>query len=127
MPENDAFEVQALDLHSVMIEHGNKAIFEIPEYQRKYNWSKDNIKRLLEDCLEGFSHSESTHIDYTFLGALILSKSLKHADGHRYVVDGQQRLTTLTLLCCALIEEMDTHKDDINSLPQSIKPLIEWN
>ena len=50
---------------------------------------------------------------YTFLGTIILvvEKSEPSFDGNSLsVVDGQQRLTTLILLCCVLIEELFSRK-----------------
>ena len=101
--------------------------FRVPEYQRTYDWNEDNIKRLLEDCLNRFHNlSISNNESYTFLGTLILVKEESEFsfDGTSLsVVDGQQRLITLILLCCALTEELCLRKDDTSSFQG---PTINW-
>ena len=86
--------------------------FVIPDYQRQYDWQQDNIKRLYYDTLNGFQRlADSSNANaFTFLGTLILveekSKERDFAGESVAVVDGQQRLTTLTLFACALTEAL---------------------
>jgi uncharacterized protein with ParB-like and HNH nuclease domain len=70
------------------------AQFAIPVYQREYKWGKDEASELVED-LNSYKDSED---DNLFLGNFILEKS---RDKKTYVVDGQQRLTTVLLLLVA--------------------------
>jgi uncharacterized protein with ParB-like and HNH nuclease domain len=76
--------------------------FAIDEYQREYKWGKENIDELLTDLRDKFFNSYqagdpttkiNTYEDY-FLGSIIISKR----NGINYLVDGQQRVTSLTLL-----------------------------
>ena len=80
--------------------------FAIDEYQREYKWESRHVEELLQDLLGRFRNSYrpgdetkavSGYDDY-FLGSIIVSVR----DGHAYLVDGQQRLTTLTLLLVSL-------------------------
>jgi uncharacterized protein with ParB-like and HNH nuclease domain len=80
--------------------------FSIDEYQREYKWEKENINELLSDLqAKFFSHykpgDETTAVsgygEY-FLGSIIVSKR----NGKNYLVDGQQRVTSLTLLLICL-------------------------
>ncbi len=108
-----------------MESHANRAGFKIPEYQRHYNWNMSNIKRLLEDCLNRFySHSSLKPEDdsslYTFLGTIILVTE-DHEKGpfdgiSLIVIDGQQRLTTLSLICCALIEIIKSSENGLDEV-----------
>lgn len=71
-------------------------VFEIPYYQRSYVWCEDNWARFLED-MEDVSKSERQY----FIGSLIL-KQKPTETGSKYgnireVIDGQQRLTTITI------------------------------
>ena len=108
-----------------MNSHAGRMGFRIPDYQRTYDWKIENIKRLLEDCLHGFDNCwRSTAPSYTFLGTIILvnekqSKERVFDGTSLAVVDGQQRLTTLNLLCCVLIEALIQHQHDISSLNQA--------
>ena len=128
-PEN-LFEAKAESLSGTMGSHAGKVGFKVPEYQRTYDWKKENIKRLLEDCLNGFDNCWQSESSYTFLGTIILVKEQQSQevtfDGTSLVVvDGQQRLTTLSLLCCVLIEALIVHQNDSLSLKGPTKQWID--
>lgn len=80
--------------------------YSIDYYQREYKWQAKQVRELIDDLvgkfLEGYEegHSRSKVADYPryFLGAIIVSRK----DSQGYIVDGQQRLTTLTLLLILL-------------------------
>jgi uncharacterized protein with ParB-like and HNH nuclease domain len=80
----------------------NKTQFVIPVYQRNYDWSTSQCKQLLDDILEvGTSNKMNAH----FIGSVVYvhddvytSSRIKELT----VIDGQQRLTTLTLIYLAL-------------------------
>lgn len=73
----------------------------IPSYQRDYAWRERNMNDLFDDVEEAQEVS-SKH----YLGTFILSKQDENSPVH-HVVDGQQRLTTLTMLLDALIDVVD--------------------
>lgn len=70
--------------------------FEIPSYQRPYSWTTREAQELLDDVIEAMDDGQD---DY-FLGSFVLVK--KPNNKHAEVVDGQQRLTTLTILFAVL-------------------------
>ena len=80
--------------------------YSIDYYQREYKWHEKQIHELVDDLSDKFLEEyDSTHprnkvADYPhyFLGSIIISKK----DSASYVVDGQQRLTSLTLLLILL-------------------------
>jgi len=74
--------------------------FIIPPYQRDYAWETQQIDELFEDISEALQ-TETNH----YIGTFILSKSEKET--FYKIVDGQQRLTTLTMLLDALIDQLD--------------------
>ncbi|APX91775.1 hypothetical protein BWR19_01805 [Halomonas sp. 1513] len=76
--------------------------FRVPDYQRGYAWEASQVKALLDD-LEVLESSKSSGLHYT--GTLVLVPSSDHADEYPVfdIVDGQQRLTTLTMLMNALV------------------------
>ncbi len=78
----------------------NKRFFDIPRYQRGFAWEKQHIRELFEDIIESIE-TGSEH----YLGALVLSKNVLE-DDHYYIVDGQQRIITLTLFICELIRHL---------------------
>ena len=80
----------------------NKTQFIIPVYQRNYDWTVGQCKQLLDDILEvGYSKKMNAH----FIGSIVYI----HNDAYTTsrikeltIIDGQQRLTTLTLIYLAL-------------------------
>lgn len=81
----------------------------VPSYQRDYAWKRRNIDELfadMEEALEAGGH---------YLGTFILSQRSQAEPV--YVVDGQQRLTTLTMILDALIENLE--KESLRSLMHS--------
>jgi uncharacterized protein with ParB-like and HNH nuclease domain len=108
----DLYDAKASHIWDTMTCHANVAGYRVPNYQRTYDWSADNIRRLLDDCLNGFYYlSQGKKEDsFTFLGTLILVREKDKEstfDGTSLsIVDGQQRLTTLTLFLCSLIQEL---------------------
>ena len=80
----------------------NDYVFRIPDYQRPYAWTPEQARDLLDD-LTGFMKASGGDIEDMppyFLGSIVLIKSELAPDAD--VVDGQQRLTTLTVLLSAI-------------------------
>ena len=74
----------------------------IPIYQRKYNWSLDECKQLFED-IQSIGQDENRK-SY-FIGSIVVKKDseeLLDPLAEVTLIDGQQRITTLTLIYCAL-------------------------
>lgn len=74
----------------------------IPIYQRKYNWSLDECKQLFEDILS--IGKDETRKSY-FIGSIVVKKDseeLLDPLAEVTLIDGQQRITTLTLIYCVL-------------------------
>lgn len=126
------FPAKTNSFYDTMTSHGGMAGFRVPEYQRTYDWKpEEQIKRLLEDCLNGFYYlSDSNNAEkYTFLATiiLVLEESETSFDGTSLsVVDGQQRLTTLILVCCTLIEEILLHSEDGTNLANLKRKTVLW-
>lgn len=66
----------------------------IPVYQRNYTWGVPDCKQLLDDILAIIEDSKKTH----FIGSVV---HVKHSDGN-IIIDGQQRITTLSILLLAI-------------------------
>ncbi len=69
--------------------------FLIPEYQRPYVWTPDNVNDLLEDLW--FTYENNPEDEY-FIGSLVLKKITESSFDEYEVLDGQQRLTTFAIL-----------------------------
>ncbi|MFC0044553.1 DUF262 domain-containing protein [Metabacillus iocasae] len=79
---------------------GSRFAFKIPGYQRQYSWEKDQQDQLFEDIKEAMNDEEDSY----FLGSVILQVISQKSDesGVYDVVDGQQRITTLTILLAVM-------------------------
>jgi uncharacterized protein with ParB-like and HNH nuclease domain len=73
--------------------------FEIPPYQRPYAWEEEQARELLSDLLDAMDNRGASGGLY-FLGSIVLVKLPTNAQAR--VIDGQQRLTTLTILLSVL-------------------------
>ena len=117
----DLFEAEAGSFGDTMMAHNGVAGYKIPEYQRQYNWKQEHLRRLLADCLNGFHRlSTSSDPEYTFLGSIIVAKDSRTEptfDGASLiVVDGQQRLTSMILMACAIFQRIREHRTDLLTL-----------
>lgn len=84
---------------------GDEFAFLIPEYQRPYAWTTEQAEELISDLLAMMGDDDTAGVEDLppyFLGSIVLIKEDGKADS--FVVDGQQRLTTLTILLAALRE-----------------------
>lgn len=71
--------------------------YAIPSYQRPYAWTEVQAGELFSDLVDFFTKEKD---DTYFLGSIVLIK--EEGKPHAEVIDGQQRLTTLTILLAAL-------------------------
>ncbi|BAW63302.1 uncharacterized protein HPF72_1450 [Helicobacter pylori] len=74
--------------------------YQIPIYQRPYQWTEENCEKLLDDLF--FNYEDDRESDY-FCGSLVLIAISEDSKAKTYdVVDGQQRLSTFILLAKVL-------------------------
>lgn len=75
---------------------GNGKIYQVPAYQRDYSWKKDNWEDLWNDII-AISEGEAVH----YMGSIVLQNK---GDKVFTIIDGQQRLATLSLVVLATIK-----------------------
>lgn len=80
------------------------ALFLIPVYQRRYSWERAQCEQLLEDLLRVHREGSTSH----FFGSVVLKGSTRGAKTEYVVIDGQQRLTTVSLLLLSLMRLLET-------------------
>ncbi len=92
-------ELKAEEKSILTLFTGDKNQYIIPPYQRPYSWDEEQCRELFDDLLKAF---EDENTNGYFLGNIVIASSRE--DKNRLeVIDGQQRLTTLTLLIKALL------------------------
>lgn len=88
-----AYKSSIFDLLST----GNLAI---PDYQRPYKWTKRNIEELLTDISKAIEEGQKYGKSYKYrIGTILIHNS---QDGKLYIVDGQQRIISIALVCLYL-------------------------
>jgi uncharacterized protein with ParB-like and HNH nuclease domain len=98
--------------------------YQIPDYQRPYDWGDEEIGQLWDDIYSAFESGD----EYYFLGPVILAQT---EDTSLEVVDGQQRLTTLTILFCILrdfhLKSLKGHKNELlkNQVVNAIQSMVD--
>lgn len=98
--------------------------FIIPEYQRPYSWTSDQIDTLFNDiweftCNEGGTEKEGTY----FLGSIVSYEN----EGEQEIIDGQQRITSIFLLLRAIytkLNEPNEKTEKAKNFISKIEPLI---
>lgn len=87
---------------------GGDVQYVLPIFQREYAWEEEEWQTLLDDVVETYNESQNAHHEH-FLGSLVVIEedSKKTLYQSYTLVDGQQRLTSISLLLCALRDSMN--------------------
>ena len=105
----------------------------IPDYQRPYAWGERQVETLLNDLKDVIESEKETYL----LGSLILHKEEQKQNGKKQkylnIVDGQQRLVTLALICKALdggpeflMQEKFPHSESQKNLKNNFSYIQKW-
>lgn len=94
-------------VHTLLSHEGN-LMYRIPPYQREYSWHKAQWEELYQDLIE----ADGAH----FLGTIITLNTTTDAvhSGVLELIDGQQRVTTLTLLLAAVYSVLREHYEELD-------------
>ncbi len=108
-----------------LLESGKSHPFVIPEYQRPYAWTDDQVITLFEDLWDFASNQGDEENQRTyFLGTVV---SYENEKGEQEIIDGQQRITSLFLLLRAIYTKLQSaavkSKEALNFISQ-IEPAI---
>ena len=88
----------------------NKDNLAIPDYQRPYKWTKRNIEELLTDISNAIEEGQKYGESYRYrIGTTLIHNS---QDGNLYIVDGQQRIISIALVCLYLLPSFHSDLTD---------------
>ena len=102
--------------------------FTVPKFQRNYSWDVDKAENLWSDMMENFSifkknYEKIREIQY-LLGPVVLVKD-GDKDDEYLVIDGQQRLSTLTMLFCVARDILlENVKTGANTKPKGVEEIM---
>ncbi|MFZ7188154.1 DUF262 domain-containing protein, partial [Avibacterium avium] len=119
---SDYFKPESLTIEAIF--SNADSFYQMPIYQRPYSWDKDRVEQLWADIFEAYeNHKENSNQDNNyFLGSLVV---VKNKNGAYDVVDGQQRITTLTILFCVLRDlNLPDIKEHSKKIQNSIANLV---
>lgn len=85
--------------HLLEFLEGSRKRFIIPVYQRNYDWKQENCKQLFDDLVQVIRENKQSH----FFGSIV---SYAHLRDEVVLIDGQQRITTVSLILIAMINAM---------------------
>jgi hypothetical protein len=106
---------------------GKTKPFVIPEYQRPYAWTDEQVETLFEDLWEFTAISGGTEREGSyFLGSIV---AYENEDGEQEIIDGQQRITSLFLLLRAIytklvVTPVSERTPEANNFIGKIEPAI---
>ncbi|MEH2168708.1 MAG: DUF262 domain-containing HNH endonuclease family protein [Nostoc sp.] len=77
-----------------------REFYSVPDFQREYVWEKSNVEKLLQDIVyELYDEGEAVEDAEYFLGSIVVFRDETETS---QLIDGQQRLTTIYLMFCAI-------------------------
>lgn len=101
-----------IDAQVKSIEKLKDYFFLVPDYQREYVWKADDqVEQFLTDIDNEYDENAEQQESY-FIGSIIIVKNKNKYD----VIDGQQRLTTITLTLCAIRDLLSTQEASLNEI-----------
>ena len=92
--------------------------FTLPIFQRRYSWTVDDCKQLLEDIIRVGANTDWSSY---FLGTIVYRLESMSEITRCLLIDGQQRLTTLSLLLSALGEAIEINNVEISATREAIE------
>lgn len=99
MAKNDLLKPATLNIRAFLSE----GKYVIPIYQRNYDWGEREALQLLEDISDyAQKNKEQNKEQPYYIGSAVVFLRTAHGETYFETIDGQQRLTTLTILACLL-------------------------
>lgn len=86
--------------------------FVIPVYQRNYDWKKEQCKQLYDDLINVIKYDYKSH----FFGTIVSIYNDSSRDREYLIIDGQQRITTVSLMLLAIYNILDKERLESNKI-----------
>ncbi|WP_298644743.1 DUF262 domain-containing protein [uncultured Cardiobacterium sp.] len=84
----------------------------IPRFQRDYSWEKEHISEFLDDLVFGLNAEETSNKSPYFFGTILVVGDITGSKGKLEVIDGQQRITTATILLSVIGKLLDMNGEN---------------
>ena len=101
--------------------------FYVPKFQRNYAWNREKAEALWSDMMDGFQHiKDASHLTTEgqyLLGPIVL---VHEKEDKYWVIDGQQRLSTITMLFCIARDIIrENIRTESNLMPEGYEKIME--
>lgn len=114
MADSNLLQAKPLNLNEILA-NGKK--YKVPTFQRDYSWKEENWEELWED-IEVVGKNDQSH----YMGAIVLQSS---GNNVYTIIDGQQRLATLSIIALAVIQRLQDLVDEKRD-PEQNQERKEW-
>lgn len=90
--------------HNLSVTELFKHFYSVPDFQREYVWTEENVEKLLSDIMEDLYNNDYEAVEGAeyFLGSIVVYPEQSETVQSFQLIDGQQRLTTIYLLFCVI-------------------------
>ncbi len=109
---------QTIQSQDIKVAEVFQAFYVVPDYQREYVWETDQVEQLLTDIRDELAGHDPANAPEYFIGSVVVCPG---AQGVLDLIDGQQRMTTLFLVLCAI---RDHFKELGRTPPGALGPQI---
>jgi uncharacterized protein with ParB-like and HNH nuclease domain len=99
MTTSNLLDTKTLTLNEIL---GNGKIYFVPQFQRDFSWENDHLDDLWNDLLSIYSNANEAH----YMGSIVLQIKNDPGSKQYWIIDGQQRFTTLSILALAIINKI---------------------
>lgn len=113
--------MKAEEKYFVRYLEGHDKLFVIPVYQRNYDWKREHCQQLFNDILGIINSTQKTY----FIGSIVSIHNDDANDWELVIIDGQQRITTLSLMLLAIHNLIESGA--IKSVNPTLKEQIKDN
>ncbi|KOY77017.1 hypothetical protein RZ71_09160 [Apilactobacillus kunkeei] len=115
--------VEMTDVQSLISDN----CYNVPSYQRHYSWDKESLNDFWDDLVDVMEGYQDSH----FIGQVVTYVN----DNVQEVIDGQQRLTTISILLAVVLDKINKIFDDVDGKPKNklvttranIEELLRWD
>ncbi|MBL7700879.1 MAG: DUF262 domain-containing protein [Ferruginibacter sp.] len=104
MATSNLLDTKTFTLNEIL---GNGKIYFVPQFQRDYSWEQDHLDDLWNDLVNTYSRN-----DAHYMGSIVLQIKGDPSEKQFWIIDGQQRFTTLSLLTLAIINKIKNLAND---------------
>jgi uncharacterized protein with ParB-like and HNH nuclease domain len=107
---------QSIQSQDIKIAEVFQAFYSVPDYQREYVWETEQVEQLLTDIYSELNGGDPANAPEYFIGSIVVCPG---EEGVLDLIDGQQRMTTLFLVVCAIRDRLQVLNSKVSNALES--------